>query len=314
MTPTSLGLRWVTTCLEKRRLAASLNNWVLYSLTVLIWGSTWIAIKFQLGVVEPMASIGHRFFLSSLLIFLFLLLRRDSMRLPLRDHPFLLLQGLCLFCGNYYFVYHAELVLTSGLVAVVFGSLMMFNVVNGAIFLGAKIHAPVVIGGLLGMLGIAAVFWPELDSLDLTDSVFVALLFCLAGIVLASFGNIIAARNKRREISVLVTNAWAMGYGAAAMYGAALVAGKAITVDWSFAYIASLLYLVIFGSIIAFWAYLTLIGRIGPDRAGYANLVFPLVALIISTLFESYQWTLPAIIGMSLVVLGNWLVMRSSRA
>jgi drug/metabolite transporter (DMT)-like permease len=290
------------------------NNLVLYSLTVVIWGSTWIGIKFQLGVVDPMASVAHRFLLSALLIWLFLLLRRQPLRLPLRDHPFLLLQGLCLFCVNYYFVYHAELVLTSGLVAVVFSSLMMFNVINGALFMGSQIHASVVLGGVIGLLGMAAVFWPELDALDISDKNFVALLYCLAGTALASFGNIIAARNRKHEIPVLVTNTWAMAYGALAMYLAAIVSGVSITIDWSASYILSLLYLSIFGSVIAFWAYLTLIGRIGADRAGYANLVYPLVALLISTLMEAYQWTLPALLGLATVMIGNWLVMRASKA
>lgn len=291
-----------------------MNNWVLYSLTVVIWGSTWIGIKYQLGVVDPMASVAHRFLLSALLIWVFLLLRRQPLRLPLRDHPFLLLQGLCLFCVNYYFVYHAEMVLTSGLVAVVFSSLMMFNVINGALFMGSPVHGGVVLGGVIGLLGMAAVFWPELDALDLSDQNFVALLYCLAGTALASFGNIIAARNRRHDIPVLVTNTWAMAYGAVAMYIAAIVSGVSITIDWSAPYILSLLYLSIFGSVVAFWAYLTLIGRIGADRAGYANLVFPLVALLISTLMEGYQWTLPALMGLSIVMVGNWLVMRASKA
>jgi len=291
-----------------------MNNWLLYSLTVLIWGSTWIGIKYQLGVVDPMVSIAHRFMLSSLLIWLFLIVRRQPMRLPVRDHVFLLLQGLCLFCGNYYFIYHAEMVLTSGLVAVVFASLMMFNVINGALFLGSRIHAGVVAGGLLGLVGMAMVFWPEMEALDMSDQNFIALLYCLAGTALASFGNIIAARNRRHDMPVLVTNAWAMGYGSLAMYLAALLFGAQITLDWSASYILSLLYLCVFGSVIAFWAYLTLIGRIGADRAGYANLLFPLVALLISTFVESYRWSLLAVTGLTIVVLGNWLVMRAARS
>jgi drug/metabolite transporter (DMT)-like permease len=288
-----------------------LSAWFLYGLTVLIWGSTWIAIKYQLGTVDPMASIAHRFALSALLILLFLLLRRQSLGLPLRHHPFLLLQGLCLFCGNYFFVYHAELVLASGLVSVVFAGIMMLNVLNGALFLGSPVHAGVVVGGLVGLLGMGMVFWPELKAFNLSDASFVALLYCLAGTLLASFGNIIAARNKLHDLPLLVGNVWAMGYGAAAMYIAALLAGVTISFDTSPAYVLSLLYLVIFGSVIAFWAYLTLVGNIGADRAGYANLLFPLVALAISTAIEGYQWTLVAVAGMSLVMIGNWLVMRA---
>jgi drug/metabolite transporter (DMT)-like permease len=159
-----------------------------------------------------------------------------------------------------------------------------------------------------------AVFWPELTAVSLDDANFVALLYCLAGTLLASFGNIIAARNKLHEVPLLVGNAWAMGYGAAVMYLATLASGAPIGFDFAPAYILSLLYLVLFGSIIAFWAYLTLVGSIGPERAGYANLLFPLVALAISTALEGYQWTLAAVLGMLLVLVGNWLVMRAQRS
>ena len=259
-----------------------------------------------------MVSVAHRFMLAAILLGMFMLLRRQPMRLPLRDHPFLLLQGLCLFCTNYYFIYHAEIVLASGLVAVVFSTLMIFNVINGAVFLGSGIRAGVVIGGLIGLAGMAAVFWPELDTLNLSDRNFVALLYCLTGTAFASFGNIIAARNSKYKRPVLVTNTWAMGYGATAMYIAAMVSGVPITIDWQTPYILSLLYLSFFGSVIAFWAYLTLIGRMGADRAGYANLIFPLVALVISTVIENYTWTPLALAGVAIVVFGNWLVMRTA--
>ncbi len=291
-----------------------MSTWFLYGLTVLIWGSTWIAIKYQLGVIDPMASIAHRFALAALLIFLFLLVRRQSLRLPLRHHPFLLLQGLCLFSGNYFFVYNAEMVLASGLVSVVFAGIMMLNVLNGALFLGSPINAGVVFGGVIGLLGMGMVFWPELTAFNLSDASFVALLYCLVGALLASFGNIIAARNKLHDLPLLVGNVWAMGYGAIAMYLAALLSGVGIGIDTSTSYLLSLLYLSVFGSVIAFWAYLTLVGNIGPDRAGYANLLFPLVALAISTAIEGYLWTLVAVLGMGLVLLGNWVVMRAQRA
>ena len=291
-----------------------MNNWALYILTVLIWGSTWIGIKYQLGVVDPMASIAHRFLLSALLLWLFLLARREVRRLAASDHLFLLLQGLCLFCINYYFVYHAELVLTSGLVAVVFSNIMLLNILNGALFMGQPVEIRVLAGGLVGITGVVCVFWPEVAGLNLDDVAVVALLYCVAGTAMASFGNIIALRNQRQQVPVLLANAWGMSYGAAGMYLAALLAGVHITVDWQPAYLLSLAYLSVFGSIVAFWAYLTLIGRIGADRAGYANLLFPLVALLISTALEGYRWTAPAVLGMGLIMGGNWLVMRGAKA
>ena len=114
-------------------------------------------------------------------------------------------------------------------------------------------------------------------------------------------------------LTVLICNAYGMIYGAIAMYLAAFLGGVPITVDWNPVYLCSLVYLAVFGSIIAFWAYITLIGRIGADRAGYSNLVYPLVALLISTLVEGYQWSLGALLGVALVVFGNWLVMGAAK-
>jgi drug/metabolite transporter (DMT)-like permease len=290
------------------------NNWVLYSFTVLIWGSTWIGIKYQLGEVAPMVSVAHRFMVSAVLIWIYLLLRGQARSLPLRDHGFVLLQGLFLFCVNYYFVYTSELTLTSGLVAVVFSGIMLLNILNGALFMNLPVRRNVLFGGLLGVAGMVAVFWPELDTLDLEDESFVAVLLCAVGTVSASLGNILALRNQQRNIPVLLCNGYGMAYGALAMYLAAWFFGVPIEMDWQPVYIGSLLYLAVFGSIIAFWAYLTLIGRIGADRAGYANLLYPVVALLISTLVEGYQWTVFAVLGMSLIMFGNWLVMRGSKA
>ncbi len=291
-----------------------MNNALLYIATVLIWGTTWIAIKYQLGDVSPLVSIAHRFALAALLVFAWLLLRRDSLRLGLRDHGFVLLQGVCLFCVNYLFIYHATAQLTTGLVAVVFSTMVILNMVNGAIFLGLPASPTVALGGVIGMLGMTGLFLPELQSLDLSDANFRALLLCLAGTASASLGNIVAARNQRERLPVLACNAWGMLYGALILYAAALALGLPVRLDPSPAYLWSLLYLSVFGSVLAFWAYITLIGRIGADRASYSSLLFPVVALLISTLFEAYSWTWSALAGFLLVLLGNWLVMRRGSA
>ncbi len=291
-----------------------MNNTALYILTVLVWGSTWIAIKLQLGDVSPLVSIGHRFFLAAAMIFVFLLVRRELRKISLKDHVFVFLQGMSLFCINYVFIYTATAQLTSGLVAVVFSTMVILNMLNAAIFFGAPIHGRVALGGVVGLIGMVGVFLPELQALSFTDDNFRALLMCLAGTVFASFGNMFSLRNQRCGLHLLSCNAWGMGYGAAALYLAALLSGHTITVDWSASYVLSLLYLALFGSVVAFWAYLTLVGNIGADRAAYTTLVFPIVALLISTFAESYVWTLSAFIGMALVVLGNWLVMRRSGA
>jgi drug/metabolite transporter (DMT)-like permease len=292
-----------------------MSNSALYVLTVLIWGSTWFGISYQLGEVSPLVSIAHRFMLSTVIIFGYLWLRRPAdLRLAWSDHGFVALQGMFLFCLNYIFIYHAAGILTSGLVAVVFSTMVFFNIVNGAIFLGKPVSKDVLAGGSIGLLGMLGLFWPELQALSLSDEIIQGLLMCLAGTLLASLGNIVASRNSARRLPVLTCNAWGMLYGAVTLYLAALLLGQPIAFDWRPSYLLSLAYLSIFGSVLAFWAYLSLVANIGVDRAAYTGLLFPVVALLISTAFEGYQWSAVAAAGLVLVLLGNGLVMRRARS
>jgi drug/metabolite transporter (DMT)-like permease len=290
-----------------------MSNLALYIITVLIWGSTWLAIKYQLGQVDPVLSVAYRFAIASFLLLGFSRLRRLNLRFSLRQHLFFALQGTLLFSVNYLLVYLAELRLTSGLVAVIFSTLVFMNILTGALLLGTQIRPRVVIGSIVGLLGIALVFLPELNAFHLKDSGFVGLLLGLGGTVSASLGNITAARNQRAGLPVVQTNAFGMGYGAAAM----LLYGLFIGVPYQFsttpAYIGSLVYLAVFGSIVAFGAYLTLLGRIGADRAAYASMLFPLVALGLSTLFEDYRWSGYALAGVMLVLSGNYLALSQRR-
>ncbi len=292
----------------------AMNNLALYLLTVLIWGSTWIAIKYQLGDVEVMVSIAHRSMLAAALMAVYLLLRRQSMRLSLRDHGMTLLMGLLLFSCNYIFIYTGTEGLPTGLVAVVFSTMVILNMVNGALFLGLPLSGMVAIGSALGLAGMAALFLPELEGFSLSDAGFRSLLLCLGGTLCASLGNIVAARNIRAGLPVLVTNTWGMFYGASTLYLLALMTGRSIELAWNPQYLLSLLYLAVFGSVVAFWAYVTLIARIGPDRAAYTSLLFPVVALLISTVVEGFHWSPLALLGIGLVLAGNWLVMRRGAA
>jgi drug/metabolite transporter (DMT)-like permease len=263
-----------------------MQNAALYILVSLIWGSTWLAITFQLGVVAPEASVVYRFGLASLVLMAYASIRRLPMRYSLREHAFIGLQGIFLFCINYITVYLAEQHLTSGLVAVVFSTLTLCNVVLAAVFLRNPVRPRVILGGALGVAGLALVFWRELASLALAGEGRLGVGLALAGVLSASIGNIVAARNQRAGLPVVQTNAYGMAYGALATLGFALLRGVPFTFDASPEYIVSLLYLAIVGSVVAFGGYLTLVGRIGVERAGYIAVVFPLVALALSWLFE----------------------------
>jgi len=290
-----------------------MENAMLYALTSLIWGSTWIAITFQLGAVAPEASIAYRFALAALVLGVFVLVRRLPMAYTWRQHGFIALQGAFLFSFNYILVYLAEELLTSGLVAIVFSNIIIMNVLLGALFLGNPIRPRVVVGGLLGVAGLALVFSPELVGFDFSGGRASGLALSFVAVLSASVGNIISARNQRAGLPIVQTNALGMAYGTVLTLVIALLRGVDFSFEASPAYVSSLLYLAVFGSVIAFGSYLTLIGRMGVDRAGYIGVVFPLVALGLSTLFEGLAWNLPGLLGVLLVAAGNVLVLSRRR-
>ena len=290
-----------------------MQNAGLYILTCLIWGSTWLGIKFQLGVVDPEISVVYRFSLAAGLLLAFSSFRRLPLRFSPREHFFMALQGLTLFSLNYIAVYLAELYLSSGLVAVVFSLIIVFNVFLSAVFLGNPIRPRVLLGAALGIAGLALVFRPQLAGLSLSEDRAVGLGLAVAGTAIASVGNIVAARNQRNSLPIVQSNAYGMAYGALFTLMVALARGARLSFVPSFEYIASLLYLAAFGSVVAFGAYLTLLGRIGPDRSAYISVVFPIVALGLSTLFEGLRWEWLAVLGVGLVIAGNALALTARR-
>ena len=285
----------------------------LYLAAVLIWGSTWYAIKFQLGVVAAEVSLVYRFALAALILLLFCLLTRRNLRYSLQQHGFIALQGLFLFSSNYLVFYWATGLLTSGIVALMFSTVILMNIVNGALFMRSAVSLRVIAGAGFGIAGIAAIFWSEVSHVDNNADTWRGLWMCLLATYFASIGNIISARNQKYRIPVVQTNAWGMAYGALIMGIYALFSRVPFNYDPAIAYSVSLVYLSVFGSILAFGSYLTLVGRIGADRAAYAAVLFPVIALGISTLFEDYQWTLRAGFGFLLVLLGNYIVVTKPK-
>lgn len=290
-----------------------MGNTFLYIITVLIWGSTWLAIKFQLGVVPPELSVAYRFLLGSLILFAYSKLRKLNLRFTRREHLFIALQGLLLFSLNYVMVYFSELYITSGLVSVLFSAVIIFNVLFGALVLRNPVNARVLLGALVGVLGLALIFWPEVAGLDLQGVRLLGFALGLASAVSASLGNIVSARNQRAKLPVIQTNAFGMLYGSLATFAFSLVRGVEFSFDPSLGYVGSLLYLALFGSVIAFGSYLTLLGRIGADRAAYVTVLFPVIALTLSALFEGLELNWPQFAGVALVLLGNAIVVRRPR-
>ena len=288
-------------------------NLLFYTVTILIWGSTWLGIKFQLGTVDPALSVAYRFALAALILFVWCLFRRLPMRFSKGDHLYIAMQGVFLFAFNYLLFYLAELQITSGLAAVVFSTIVVMNLLNGRLFLGTTIELKVLFGGALGMFGLVLLFWPEMAAVNFSGPVIVGMLLSFAATYLASLGNIISARNQHRKLPVVQTNAYGMAYGSLCMVLVVMVSGAPITIDLTAPYLLSLAYLALFGSVIAFGCYLSLVGRIGPGRAAYATLLFPVVALALSTIWEDYHWSLSGVCGILLILCGNYLALAKKK-
>ena len=289
-------------------------NISLYLLTVLIWGTTWIALKLQLGDVAIPVSIVYRFGLAALILFAMLLLGGKLQRVNRRGQLICLAQGLCLFCVNFMCFLHASQWIPSGLVAVVFSTSTLWNALNARIFFRQKIARNVVLGGALGLFGLACLFWPQLAGHGASHETLIGLGLALLGTLCFSAGNMLSSMQQKAGLRPLTTNAYGMLYGAAMLSVYCLLSGTPFTFEWNTRYIGSLLYLVIPGSVIGFTAYLTLVGRMGPERAAYCTVLFPVVALNVSAFAEGYQWTAPALMGLVLVMLGNVLVFRKPKA
>jgi drug/metabolite transporter (DMT)-like permease len=282
-------------------------NIFLYLLTVVIWGTTWIAIKFQLGVVPAPVSIAYRFWLAAVVMLLLLRVLRKPVWPPRAAWRYLVAQGVALFCCNFLCFYYASQWVPSGLVAVVFSTAPIWNALNGRLFLGRTIRPQVVAGALLGLSGIALLFLPQMQGHWNDSGMLAGLALALLGTLFFSTGNLLSSRMQALGLTPWMTNSWAMLIGASILTVGSLALAMPFTFEPSTRYMASLLYLAVPGSVVAFTAYLLLVGRIGPDRAAYSTVLFPLVALTVSTVFEGYHWSAAALGGLALVLAGNLL-------
>ena len=291
-----------------------LSNTTLYALTVLIWGSTFFAIEFQLGAVAPEVSVVYRFSGAALLLFAWCYFRGLALRFPLRHHLWFMMLGVLLFGINYILTYKSQVYITSALAAITFSTMLWMNLLNARLFFGVKARRSVLLGAALGAIGMIFLFAPQVTAVSFSDSVFLGSCLVVLAALSASFGNMVSQAIQKADVPVVQMNAWGMFYGALFMGVAALVSGHEFTFEWSASYVASLAYLTVFGSIVAFGAYLTLVGRIGAHKAGYAMVMFPAVAMLLSILFEGMEITPSIVIGALLVLVGNVFVLKPKGA
>lgn len=282
-------------------------NAFLYLITVLIWGTTWIAIKWQIGVVPAPVSIAYRFWIAAIVLMLSLVIARKRLLPTAQAWRYLVAQGLALFCCNFLCFYYASQFVPSGLVAVVFSTAPLWNAINGRLFLGRIVQPQVILGAVFGLAGILMLFLPQIMGHWENSGMINGLGLALLGTLLFSCGNLLSSRMQALGLTPWLTNTWAMLIGASVLTIASLTLGMPLAIEHSTRYVGALLYLAIPGSVIGFTAYLMLVGRMGPEKAAYCTVLFPVVALSVSTVYEGYIWTTSSFIGLALVLIGNLL-------
>ena len=278
-----------------------------YGLTVLIWGLTWTAIRLQVESAPVDVSVFYRFLMASVVALVVLALLGCLQTLTLKQHGWLFLQGLTLYSVNFLLIYRAAESMTSGLLAVVFSLAALFNALNGWLWLRLKPTARLYPAVALGITGVALLFWHDLQLGNATGA---SILFAAAGTFWFSMGNLVSIKVRLAQIPLLVANAWAMVYGAVILGVWCLLQGVEWVVPTSATFWGATVFLAVPGSIIAFYCYITVIQTLGADRAGYATVLFPVVALSVSTWLEGFEWTTTAVLGALLAILGNYVLFR----
>ena len=287
-----------------------MNNFILFTITLFCWSPTWYVIKFQLGYVDPLMSVFYRFILASTLLFVYLLIKKKNLKFSLNYHLWCLFFGICLYSVNYVFFYLSNTYLISAFPAIVFSTVVIMNILGEAFYFKKKPSLKTLLGATIGMIGIIIIFNDEIFNFSLTNGIHVGLFLALLGTFCASTGNMVHQRNLNNNYPLISTIAYAMLYGSLVTLLITQIKGTEFLFDYSFSYIVSLAYLSIVGSIFAFIFYLRLLEKVGAGRAGYVGVVMPVLALLISTVFENLEWQQDLIIGLPILIIGAVLVIN----
>jgi drug/metabolite transporter (DMT)-like permease len=286
-------------------------NVFLYFVVLIAWGSSWLGISFQLGDVAPQVSIVWRFLMASFMLFLWCYFRGLRLSFPWRDHASWFLLGFFLFCINYICAYFGTYYLASGLICLIFSTLTLFTVFNGFIFFKKPIRLPILIGAVVGIAGLSIIFSNEISNTEwsLSSGVVKGFLWMLLATFFASIGMLLSGQFQARKMPLVQSNAFSMLYGSSILILYISLSDVNFSFDTSYSYVLSLIYLAVVASAIGFGVYLKLVGNIGADKASYVNIFTPTIALLLSTLFENYQWSWIGVIGVLLIIVGNVIVL-----
>jgi drug/metabolite transporter (DMT)-like permease len=287
---------------------------VPFGIVTLIWGSTWIVIRDQLGVVPPSWSVTYRFLIAGLAMAVVAQMRGESFRLDRTGWAFAAAVGVLQFCCNFNFVYRAEQFITSGLVSVVFALLLVPNALLARVFLGQKLGRQLLVGSAVAMAGVCLLFLHEVRADPNGPAASLAGIgFTLAGILSASCANVLQATPTAKRYPMIATLAIAMLLGAALDAAVAWSLTGPPVIETRPAYWLGIAYLGLAASALAFPLYFNVLRVIGPAKAAYSSVIVPVIAMALSTAFEGYRWTALAVGGAALAGVGLAIALTARR-
>ena len=284
-------------------------DYLLYAIVLFGWSTSWLPLKGQIGSVDPEISILWRFIIALIICFIIAKLQKLNLKFPLEIHFKMALMGFFMFSTNFTLFYYASEHVASGLLAVVWSMTSIINIFMVAIITKSKPNFFQLLASAIGLFGITLIFIPELKVSELALE---SLIMCVIGTVSFSFGNLVSRSLQNANVPVISANSFGILYGCFVLIIYALILDHPFKISFETTYLAGLLWLSVVSTVLTFTCYLTLLGRIGPGRVGYATIVFPIFALIISTIFENYIWTPLAFVGVSLVIIGNLIMVKSN--
>lgn len=286
------------------------DRWLFWGPT-LIWASTWHVILYQLDSGVPVLnSVGWRFGIAAALLAGVARWQGWSLRLPWSAHGLMLATGIVQYSGNYFSVYEAERHIPTGLVAVLFCLMVFGNALSGRVFFGQRVTGRFLLASVGAVGGVVMIFWPEIATTGTRPTAVYGLAMGLAAVLAACIGNVLTLTLTRRGLPLVPVLAWSMGYGSVFMLLMSLATGQGLAFAWQPAYIGSLLYLAVFGSVVAFVLYFQLAQRQGTARAALTGVVIPVIALALSALLEGWQPTALSLVGMALCLGSIWAATR----
>ncbi len=289
--------------------------WIPFMVTSVIWGSTWLVIRDQLGTVPPTWSVAYRMIVSAIAMFILVIAMRQPVKIDRPMVGWTILLGVMQFGMNYNFVYAAEHFITSGLVAVVFALLIVPNAVLAKYWLGRPIGGAFILGSAIACVGVGLLMLQEYRAAPMggTDAL-LGLFLVICAVATASVSNVLQVTPKVARYPTLTILAWSMLWASLANAAFAFVMDGPPVIDMRPGYIGGVLYLSIIGSVVTFPLYFRLIRDIGPGKAAYTGVVIPVLAMILSTIFEGYVWSTLALAGGVLVMVGLVVAMQTRKA